>query len=114
MPPCGPGVKQKCAWFSDRPTCHDSWTVQRPSSLRQASQPSLAGLRPRATNAVETVSSRVSTPGPSAWSGCAAVASSAARERSSNTGWAKRRIRAMSEPDCDATCSTDAPARMRA
>ena len=35
--------------------------------------------------------------GPSASTGCAAVASSAARERSSSTGWANRSTRAMSD-----------------
>ena len=42
------------------------------------------------------------------------VASSAARERSSSTGWANRSTRATSTPDASATCSTDAPALIRA
>ncbi|COW48259.1 Uncharacterised protein [Mycobacterium tuberculosis] len=114
VPPWAPGVKRKCARLSERPAFQASCTVQRLSSLRHASQVRLSGLRPRATRAAATVSCMVSTAGPSARTGCAAVASSAARERSNSTGWANRRIRAMSEPDAAATCSTDAPARIRA
>ncbi len=44
VPPWAPGVKQKCARLSDRPAFHASCTVQRPSSLRQASQLSLSGF----------------------------------------------------------------------
>ena len=112
VPPCAPGVKRKCATLSDRPAFHASWTVQRPSSLRQASHDVASGSSPRATSAVVTVSSSVSTAGPSASTGCAAVASSAARERSSSTGWANRSTRAASSPAAPATCSTDAPARI--
>ena len=114
VPPCAPGVNRKCATLSDRPAFQAICTVQRPSSLRQASQLVASGSRPRATSAVVTVSSSVSTAGPSASTGCAAVASSAARERSSRTGWANRSTRAMSTPAAAATCSTDAPARIRA
>ncbi len=100
--------------MSDLPAFHANCTVQRPSSLRQASHVVASGSRPRATNAVVTVSSSVSTAGPSASTGCAAVASSAARERSSSTGWANRSTRATSHPAAAATCSTDAPARILA
>ena len=90
VPPCAPGQNRKCARLSDRPAFQPSCTVQRPSSLRQASQVVLSGFRPRAISDEVTVSSSVSTDGPSASTGWAAVASSAARERSSNTGWANR------------------------
>ncbi len=114
VPPCAPGVNRKWARFSERPARQDSRTVQRPSSLRQASQVVASVPRPRSVSAAETVSSRVSTAGPSASTGWAAVASSAARRRSSRTGWAKRSTRETSTPEDSATSSTVAPARMRA
>ena len=79
MPPWAPRTKQKCARLSERPTFHASCTVQRLSSVRQASQLSPSVRRPRDTMAVVTVSSRVITEGPSESCGWAAVASSAAR-----------------------------------
>ena len=63
VPPCAPGEKRKCARLSERPAFQPIWTVQRPSSLRHASQAMWSGLRPRATSAEMTVSNSVSTDG---------------------------------------------------
>ena len=79
VPPCAPGVNRKCAKFSDIPACQLIRTVHRPSSVRQASQLVFSLLRLRSASAVVMVSSRVATAGPSASTGWAAVASSAAR-----------------------------------
>ena len=48
VPPCAPGVKRKWATLSERPAFQASWTVQRPSSLRQASHVVASGSSPRA------------------------------------------------------------------
>ncbi|SHU00743.1 Uncharacterised protein [Mycobacteroides abscessus subsp. abscessus] len=50
------------------------------------------------------MSASVLTAGPSLRTGCAAEAISAARCRSSNTGWANRSIRETSTPAAVATC----------
>ena len=79
VPPCAPGVNRKCAKFSDRPTFQHIRTVQRPSSVRQASQSVDSAVKPRSASDELIVSSSVSGAGPSASTGWAAVANSAAR-----------------------------------
>ena len=89
------GSVRRCP--TGRPSRPAARSSGRPRCARRPSW-STSGSRPRATSAAVTVSSSVSTAGPSASTGCAAVASSAARERSSSTGWANRSTRAMSTP----------------
>ena len=66
VPPCAPGVNRKCANVSESPARQHIRTVQRPSSVRQASQSVASELNPRSASEAVMVSSRVSTAGPSA------------------------------------------------
>ena len=62
VPPCAPGVYRKCAALSDKPAFHAICTVQRPSSLRHASQLVASGSGPRATSATTSPSPTTSAP----------------------------------------------------
>ena len=114
VPPCAPGWNVQSARLSERPARHDNAMTQRPSSPFQESHSADGYSCPRRPNVCATTSPSMRPSGPSARIGWARWATSAVRDRSSNTGYANRSIFCGGTPAAAATWSTDAPARMRA